>query len=146
VRHGVFCLGCCWALMLVMAAAGTASLLWMLALTGVMVAERTAAWGARLVRPLGVALVLAGIAVAALAVRDPTRADDPGVGGEAALLVTVVALAAAGWTGAVARRRRHGRHLAGPAANHDDRPQPSRTPACHARSGRRHRTTAWGVR
>ncbi len=30
-RHGVFCVGCCWALMLVMFAAGVASLLWMAA-------------------------------------------------------------------------------------------------------------------
>jgi predicted metal-binding membrane protein len=33
LRHGLFCLGCCWALMLVMFAAAVASLLWMALLT-----------------------------------------------------------------------------------------------------------------
>ena len=32
-RHGAFCVGCCWALMLVMFAAGVASLIWMALLT-----------------------------------------------------------------------------------------------------------------
>ena len=64
VRHGVFCLGCCWALMLVMLGTGVSSMRWMLALTGAMIVEKTAPWGARLVGPLGVALVLAGVAVA----------------------------------------------------------------------------------
>jgi predicted metal-binding membrane protein len=63
VRHGVFCLGCCGALMLVMLGTGVGSLLWMSALTGVMVVEKTAPWGARLVAPLGAALVLVGVAV-----------------------------------------------------------------------------------
>ncbi|MDN5917269.1 MAG: DUF2182 domain-containing protein [Pseudonocardia sp.] len=39
-RHALSCLGCCWALMLVMFAAGAADLLWMLGLTAVMVAEK----------------------------------------------------------------------------------------------------------
>ena len=40
-RHGLFCLGCCWALMLVMVAVGAASLTWMALLTAVMVYEKT---------------------------------------------------------------------------------------------------------
>ena len=43
VRHGVLCVGCCWALTLVMFGAGVGSLLWMLALTGLMIVEKTAA-------------------------------------------------------------------------------------------------------
>ena len=39
------CLGCCWAMMLVMFATGVASLAWMLGLTAVMVAERPPAGG-----------------------------------------------------------------------------------------------------
>jgi len=35
--HGVYCLGCCWALMLLMFAAGVAALWWMGALTALMV-------------------------------------------------------------------------------------------------------------
>jgi predicted metal-binding membrane protein len=40
LRHGLFCLGCCWALMLVMVAVGAANLTWMAPLTAVMVCEK----------------------------------------------------------------------------------------------------------
>jgi predicted metal-binding membrane protein len=59
------CLGCCWALMLLMFATGVGSLAWMLALTVVMVVEKTSRWGARLVAPVGFALLVAGVAVSA---------------------------------------------------------------------------------
>jgi predicted metal-binding membrane protein len=59
-RHGVFCVGCCWALMLVMFAAGVASLLWMALLTAVMVHEKTRPLGARAVPVTGLALLAAG--------------------------------------------------------------------------------------
>lgn len=62
-RHGLWCLGCCWALMLVLFATGVGSLVWMLGLTAVMVAEKTTRWGARLVLPIGAALVVAGLFV-----------------------------------------------------------------------------------
>ncbi|HLW59198.1 MAG TPA: DUF2182 domain-containing protein [bacterium] len=55
-RHGLFCLGCCWTLMLLMFAIGGANLGWMLGLGAVMAAERTTRWGHHLTRPLGVAL------------------------------------------------------------------------------------------
>ena len=48
-RHGIFCAGCCWALMLVSFAAGFASLWWMAALTALMVYEKTAARGLKAV-------------------------------------------------------------------------------------------------
>jgi predicted metal-binding membrane protein len=57
-RHGAFCLGCCWALMLVMFAAGAANLILMAALTALMVHEKTRPAGARTV-PLTGALLLA---------------------------------------------------------------------------------------
>ncbi len=59
IRHGLFCLGCCWTLMLLMFAVGGANLGWMLALGAAMAAERTTRWGRRLTRPLGIALVAA---------------------------------------------------------------------------------------
>jgi predicted metal-binding membrane protein len=58
--HGLFCLGCCWALMLVGFAAGVANLWWMVALTAVMVVEKTGRSGDRLVAPIGLALIGAG--------------------------------------------------------------------------------------
>jgi predicted metal-binding membrane protein len=56
-RHGIFCVGCCWALMLVMFAAGVASLIWMALLTGVMIHEKTRPMGAKAVPVTGIALL-----------------------------------------------------------------------------------------
>lgn len=60
LRHGLFCLGCCWALMLVMFGVGIGSLAWMAALAGVMTIEK-AVPGGRWIGPL------VGIAMLALA-------------------------------------------------------------------------------
>ena len=57
VDHGVFCVGCCWALMLVMFVVGTGSVGWMLVLAAAMAAEKNLPGGRRLAAPLGVALV-----------------------------------------------------------------------------------------
>ncbi|MGQ0736685.1 MAG: DUF2182 domain-containing protein [Acidobacteriota bacterium] len=59
VDHGLFCVGCCWALMLLMFAFGALNLLWMLALAGVMAVEKNASWGRRVSTPLGVVLLVA---------------------------------------------------------------------------------------
>jgi predicted metal-binding membrane protein len=56
-HHGLFCIGCCWALMLLMFALGAGSLGWMLLLAAVMAIEKNAPWGRRLSTPLGVALL-----------------------------------------------------------------------------------------
>lgn len=56
-HHGLFCVGCCWALMLLMFAVGTGSLGWMLLLAAVMAVEKNVSWGRRLSTPLGVALL-----------------------------------------------------------------------------------------
>ncbi|MBV8724058.1 MAG: DUF2182 domain-containing protein [Candidatus Eremiobacteraeota bacterium] len=61
--HALYCLGCCWALMMVMFAAGVAHLAWMGALAAIMFVEKATPAGRRIVAPVGVALgVLAGIA------------------------------------------------------------------------------------
>jgi predicted metal-binding membrane protein len=60
LRHGAFCVGCCWALMLVMFAVGTASLIWMAALTALMVHEKSQPSGARTVPLTGVVLLALG--------------------------------------------------------------------------------------
>ncbi|TMH10153.1 MAG: DUF2182 domain-containing protein [Betaproteobacteria bacterium] len=64
VAHGAFCVGCCWALMLLMFLLGTGSVGWMLVLAGVMAAEKNLPWGRRLSAPLGAALLAAGAALA----------------------------------------------------------------------------------
>ncbi len=55
--HGLFCVGCCWALMLLMFVVGTGSIGWMLVLAAVMAAEKNLSWGRRLRTPLGVGLL-----------------------------------------------------------------------------------------
>lgn len=68
IAHGLFCVGCCWSLMLVMFAVGLGSLAWMFVLALVMAVEKNHPLGRRLSRPLGVVLLLAAIyAVAAVA-------------------------------------------------------------------------------
>jgi predicted metal-binding membrane protein len=63
-HHGAFCVGCCWALMLLMFAVGTGNLGWMLTLGAVMAIEKNAPWGRRISAPLGVALLLWGATLA----------------------------------------------------------------------------------
>ena len=63
--HGVFCLGCCWALMLVMFAAGFANLVWMAVLAAVTAYEKAGRHGRALTPVLGVALVAWGALVLA---------------------------------------------------------------------------------
>lgn len=57
LHHGLFCVGCCWAVMLLMFVVGTANVGWMLALGAVMAVEKNAPRGDLLSRPLGGALV-----------------------------------------------------------------------------------------
>jgi predicted metal-binding membrane protein len=63
VRHGIFCVGCCWSLMVVMFALGVGNLGWMLLLGSVMAVEKNVRWGWRLSGPLGVGLIAAAALV-----------------------------------------------------------------------------------
>src|SRR5438874_6419934 len=65
--HGVFCVGCCWALMLVMFVVGMGSLGWMLLLAAAMAAEKNLPWGRRLRTPIGLGLIAWGGALAVAA-------------------------------------------------------------------------------
>jgi predicted metal-binding membrane protein len=67
VHHGIFCVGCCWSLMMLMFAVGVGNVGWMLVLGIVMATEKNMPWGRRLSAPLGVALVVAGAALFLLA-------------------------------------------------------------------------------
>ena len=62
--HALYCIGCCWALMFVTFAAGVAALTWMLAMSAVMVVEKTTPRGDRLAIPVGVTLILGGVLLA----------------------------------------------------------------------------------
>jgi predicted metal-binding membrane protein len=56
-EHGQFCLGCCWALMLLMFAVGVANLWWMAALTALMAYEKVGKRGQEVARIAGVAFI-----------------------------------------------------------------------------------------
>ena len=60
LRQGLYCLGCCWAMMLVMFAVGVMNVIWMAALGVVMTMEKLGT-GKRFTYALGVALIAVGI-------------------------------------------------------------------------------------
>jgi predicted metal-binding membrane protein len=62
--HALYCLGCCWALMVVLVVAGAMGLPWVLLIAAVVAAEKLLPRGEWIARTTGVALVLLGIAVA----------------------------------------------------------------------------------
>jgi predicted metal-binding membrane protein len=64
VHHGLFCIGCCWALMLLMFGVGVGNFAWMLALGVIMAIEKNMPWGRRLSLPLGVFLLGWGVPMA----------------------------------------------------------------------------------
>lgn len=65
IRQGLFCVACCWALMLVMFAAGLMNVIWMAALAVVMALEKGLANPKYVVQGTGVALTAAGVALIA---------------------------------------------------------------------------------
>ncbi|CAN7739163.1 DUF2182 domain-containing protein [Paraburkholderia sp. 22099] len=64
VRHGLVCVGCCWALMAVMFAVGVMSLTWMALLTLFMFAEKVLPKGEKLAIPIASFLWAMGIWIA----------------------------------------------------------------------------------
>jgi len=59
-RHGLFCLGCCWMLMVLLIAFGTMHLVWMAALAGLILLEKVAPFGEALTRVTAALFVLLG--------------------------------------------------------------------------------------
>ena len=74
VRHGLYCLGCCWALFAVLTAVGMMSIAWMLSLTMVVFAEKVFPYGVRISAAVGVALIAIGLLIASGALQLPWRA------------------------------------------------------------------------
>jgi predicted metal-binding membrane protein len=58
-HHGLFCLGCCWAIMLLLFASGVMNLLWVAALSVYVLAEKLAP--TFISRPSGVVITVAGV-------------------------------------------------------------------------------------
>jgi len=66
VKQGLYCLGCCWAMMLVMFAVGVMNVIWMAALAVVMTIEKMGT-DKRFTYVVGVALIVGGVAFVATA-------------------------------------------------------------------------------
>jgi predicted metal-binding membrane protein len=66
LRHGAFCVGCCWMLMALLFVAGVMNLLWVAVLAGFVLIERATRWGGTLATVSGFALIAGGLALAAL--------------------------------------------------------------------------------
>jgi predicted metal-binding membrane protein len=62
--HAAYCLGCCWALMVVLVGAGAMGLAWVLLIAAVVASEKLLPRGERIAVMTGLALVLLGLAVA----------------------------------------------------------------------------------
>jgi len=62
--HGLFCLGCCWTLMVVLVVAGAMSLVWVAAIALAVLVEKLLPRGERVAALFGIALVALGVAVA----------------------------------------------------------------------------------
>jgi predicted metal-binding membrane protein len=61
-RHGLYCLGCCWALMALLFVGGAMNLLWIAALTLLVAMEKLAPKGDILAKALGALMIGAGVA------------------------------------------------------------------------------------
>lgn len=61
IQHGAYCLGCCWALIAVLLAAGAMSLVWMAAIAAVVALEKVSRRGEAIASALGGILIVAGL-------------------------------------------------------------------------------------
>jgi predicted metal-binding membrane protein len=62
LKHGAYCVGCCWLLMLLMFVAGVMNLLWAAAIAVLVLLEKVVPTGHLLARVAGAALIAVGIA------------------------------------------------------------------------------------
>lgn len=64
LEHAFYCIGCCWALMVILVVAGAMSISWVLGIAIVVFAEKVLPRGWRTARLVGVSLIALGLAVA----------------------------------------------------------------------------------
>lgn len=60
LKHGIYCVGCCWVLMALLFAAGVMNLLWVAVISVVVLVEKTTPWGKGCGGVLGSVLIVAG--------------------------------------------------------------------------------------
>src|SRR5262245_43731799 len=63
VEHGTYCVGCCWALMLLLFVGGVMNLIWVAVLAAIVLVQKVLPGGVVLARVAGLVLVVCGIAV-----------------------------------------------------------------------------------
>lgn len=63
LRHGMYCLGCCWVLMALLFVGGVMNLLWIGALTALVLVEKLAPGGRGVARVAGLAMIAWGVLV-----------------------------------------------------------------------------------
>jgi len=63
MRHGLYCVGCCWALMAILFAVGVMNLAWVALLTLLVLLQKVSASSAWIARVAGAVLALAGLAM-----------------------------------------------------------------------------------
>lgn len=66
LKHGLYCAGCCWALMLLLFVAGVMNLLWMAVITALVLIEKVLPNGALIGRIAGAGMVIWGIGLIVL--------------------------------------------------------------------------------
>jgi predicted metal-binding membrane protein len=84
-EHGLYCIGCCWGLMIVLFSLGVMSLVWMAVVAGVIFAEKVLPWGLRLSRVVAVGFVALGLWIAFMpgsvpGLTDPDQDMGPSMG------------------------------------------------------------------
>jgi predicted metal-binding membrane protein len=66
-RHGMFCFGCCWMLMVLLFVGGIMNLAWIAGIALLVLIEKTLPWGGRMGRATGAVLVVWGAVTLAMA-------------------------------------------------------------------------------
>ena len=62
-RHGIYCIGCCWALMLLLFVGGIMNIVWIAGLSILVLLEKTMSDGRNVSRLVGLALIVGGISL-----------------------------------------------------------------------------------
>ena len=60
LRHGAYCVGCCWALMALLLVGGVMNVLWIVLLALVILLEKVTSFGSPIARLVGIVLVVGG--------------------------------------------------------------------------------------
>lgn len=63
VQHGLYCLGCCWSLMVVLFVVGTMNLIWMGILSAIIFTEKIVPHGVEMGKASGIVLIAFGVAL-----------------------------------------------------------------------------------